>query len=103
MQISAYFRGSTDILYGVTFDTEQKRFRAWKLPAEDWTCLYQKLGRTYSGAVDGFSVPGDLNFCLSTKQERDELISRLTSLDFVCDQHMPLCFGKVHPCFERKL
>ena len=42
MLITSYYRGATDKVSGVTFDTEKHTFKTWSLEPDDWSHTYRK-------------------------------------------------------------
>lgn len=48
MLITSYYRGGTDKLSGVTFNTDNKTFVLWTLPSEEWTQTIRQKNKEYS-------------------------------------------------------
>lgn len=94
MVITSYYRGSSDRLSGVTFDTEKKTFKTWVLKANEWCHEYRKGNTLYSKANDDFKAPGDLQYYHQYKSELDTKVVELQRLGFVEDTTMVLTFKK---------
>lgn len=94
MIITSSYRGASDFLSGVTFDTEKKIFRKWGLKAAEWSHTYKK-GNTYHGVPnDDFEVPGDISYYHRYKRELDTKVEELKRLGFTEDDTMVLTFKK---------
>ena len=94
MLISAVYRGSNEDLSGVTFDTEKKTYKQWKLKREKWTHDVQKGTTLFSRPNDDFAVPGDMYFYHVYKHELIEKINELKNLGFQENTSMELTFQK---------
>lgn len=94
MQITSCYRGATDKLSGVTYDTEKKTFKTWTLNADEWTHTYERNRTMYSAPNDDFAIPGDIDYYHVYKHELDAKIQKLKELNFKEDASMNLIFKK---------
>ena len=94
MIITSYYRGSSDLLSGVTFDTEKKTFKTWVLKAVELSHTYRKGNTLYSVPNDDFEAPGDIQYYHRYKHELDTKVVELQRLGFVEDTTMVLTFKK---------
>ena len=92
MLITSYYRGGTDKLSGVTFDTDNKTFKTWSLKASEWTHTYRKNNSEYSVPNANFKTPGDLSFYHVHMYELQEKINELKNLGFPEDQNLSFSF-----------
>lgn len=92
MLITSCYRGSSDNLSGVTFNTENKTFKTWSLKAEQWSHTYQKGRNLYSVPNSNFKVPGDIYYYHVYKRELTEKIEELKKLGFKEDDSMTVVF-----------
>lgn len=91
MIITSYYRGSTDKLSGLTFDTTNRKFRIWTIKPEEW-CHVVDGCRSYIRKNEDFRLPGDLIFCHPYRREVTQKIQELQLLGFVEDPDMTLSF-----------
>lgn len=94
MLITSYYRGATDKLSGVTFDTERHIFKTWSLKPDDWSHTYKKGNSTYSTTNNDFVIPGDIDFYHTQKYDLNKTIAKLKDIGFTEDTTMVLNFKK---------
>lgn len=94
MLITSYYRGATDKVSGVTFDTEKHTFKTWLLEPDEWSHTYKKGNSVYSIANDDFAMTGDIDFYHAHKYDLNKTIEKLKALGFIEDDTIVLNFKK---------
>lgn len=94
MLITSYYRGATDKVSGVTFDTEKHTFKTWSLEPDEWSHTYKKGNNVYSTANDDFAMTGDIDFYHAHKYDLNKTIEKLKALGFIEDDTIVLNFKK---------
>lgn len=94
MLITSYYRGATDKVSGVTFDTEKHTFKTWSLEPDEWSHTYKKGNSVYSTANDDFAMTGDIDFYHTHKYDLNKTIEKLRTLGFTEDDTIVLNFKK---------